>query len=105
MFGIKTNWKEKDYRIPENVVFHLNQEVLSLQSEYLCIWKLSKVGVEFDLVVSDFENPSDKLSDNLEGEYIDLDYQNLVDSEEREWQIKLEEFRRLEIILKKEGII
>ncbi|WP_140937648.1 hypothetical protein [Sphingobacterium lumbrici] len=105
MFGIKTNWEKKDYRIPETIVFHLDQDVFSLQSEYLSIWKLSKVGIELDLIVSDFDNPSNKLSDNLEGAYIDLDYKNLVHSEEWEWEKKLEEFRRLEVILKKEGII
>lgn len=105
MIGIKTNWKKQEYRIPETILLSLNQDVLSFQSEYLSIWKIAKVGIEFELIVSDFDEPSDRSSENHNGSYVDLDYHHLVHSEEWEWQKKLEEFRRLETILKKEGII
>ncbi|MFZ4263762.1 hypothetical protein ACFRAE_17125 [Sphingobacterium sp. HJSM2_6] len=105
MFGIKINWQKKEYKISEPILLSLNQDVLGFQSENLCVWKVAEVGIEFDLIVSDFDKTSDRVSENPEGSYIDLSYKELVHNEEWEWEKKIEEFKRLEIILRKEGKI
>ena len=105
MIGITTKWKGRNYRIPGDIILSLNQNVLILQSEYLSLWKIAKVGTEFKFAVSHFNKPTDLVSENPHFTDVDLEYQKLVEDESWQLQMRLEEFRRLEAILKREGVI
>ncbi len=105
MIGVKTNWKDQEYRIPGDILLSLNQDTLILQSEYLSIWKTAEEETEFEFTISDFDRATGEILENLNFSHVDVDYQKLVEDEEWQLQKRLEEFRRLEAILKKEGLI
>lgn len=103
MIGIETIWKSREYKIPTTMLLSLNQETLILQSEYLSVFKIAEIGTEFTFSISDFDMPIDNIIKNPN--FSDLEYQKLIQNEEWQMQKRLEEFRRLEAILKEEGII
>ncbi|WP_333625760.1 hypothetical protein [Sphingobacterium siyangense] len=105
MIGITTKWKDRNYRIPADIILSLNQNVLTLQSEYISLWKIAEVGTEFKFTISHFNKPTGLVSKNPHLTYVDLEYQKLVEDESWQLQMRLEEFRRLEAILKSEGVI
>ncbi|WP_380881699.1 hypothetical protein [Sphingobacterium griseoflavum] len=100
-----TNWDGQEYRIPADVYLSLNQDTLILQSEYLSIWKTAAVGTVFELSISSFDKATGKVLENPDFSHVDLAYRELVDDEEWQLQKRLEKFKRLEAILKQEGMI
>lgn len=66
-------------------------------------------GIEFEVEVTEFDETSAPITgDNyMDIVYVDPEYQKKLDgrSEDWEWEWKLERFRRIESILKEEGLI
>ena len=108
MIGLKSKIKDRDYRIPEFVALGLilNNERFLLQSTgYIYSSKRIQEGIEYEFVVAEFDEPTEKITIENNFAEKDTDFEAVLFSEENQWRGKKEEFRRLEAILKEEGII
>ena len=66
-------------------------------------WQIAREGLEFEVEVAEFEEASEPISENNPS-IIDPDYIKTKESLS-EWDWKLETFRKMESILKEEGLI
>lgn len=108
MIGLKINKNDYEFRIPDYLVFHLDSKQHKFVVEgtgYLFSFLKADKNIEYEILIADFAEPSEKISSNNDVADIDTELEKMMRSEEWILQKKLEEFKRLEKILKEEGII
>lgn len=108
MIGLKINKNDYEFRIPDYLVFHLDsirQKLVVEGTGYLFSFLKANENIEYEILIADFAEPSEKISSNNDVADIDTELEKTLRNEEWMLQKKLEEFKRLEKILKEEGII
>lgn len=108
MIGLYTIRNGREYRILDHVVISLvmSQQRFVLEGTgYIYSFHKIKEGIEYDFTVSEFEEPTGKISQEDDFAEIDHDFEKEVFSEENQLRLKRQEFRRLEKILKQERLI
>ncbi|EEI90514.1 hypothetical protein HMPREF0765_3830 [Sphingobacterium spiritivorum ATCC 33300] len=108
MIGIVNYEKGREYRNPETVILNLlldQKRFLIEGGGYIYASKRIKEGIEYEFIVAEFDEPSERITKENDFAERDADFEDSLFSEESQWQYKLQEFRRLEAILKEEGII
>lgn len=108
MIGFITNRNSHEFRIPDHLVFTINidqQKFIVEGSGYLFSLQKLKPGFEYDFLITEFDEPSQLLSPMDDAVEIDQELVEMINDENWQLQQDLQEFRRLETILKAEGII
>ncbi len=108
MTGLFTLRNGREYRIPGPVILSLvnsRNEFILEDSGYICSYQKIKEGITYEFTITEFEEPTEMLSQYNDFSEIDPEYIKMIEDEELQWQYKLQQFRRLEAILKEEGII
>lgn len=72
---------------------------------YPCVGIFQKLrnGIEFDVEIAEFDEASEPLSEN-NPPIIETDYAKMIEADS-EWDWKLKNFRKIEAILKEEGLL
>lgn len=108
MIGLTTSRAGRSYRIPEFVIFSLildqNRFLLESGGHIFSSQKI-KQGLEYEFLISEFEEPSTVISEEENALEIDYEFEKERFSEEAQWEYKLQTFKRLESILMKEDLI
>lgn len=106
MVVLVTKIKGKTYKTSGYLAFSLNKNTFILQGNgHISSFQRTQEGIEFEFNIEEFDDGMEK---NLAGNNfseIDPEYTKLIEDEDLQWQYKLEHFRRLEAIMKEEGII
>jgi hypothetical protein len=107
MVGLVTHRAGREYRIPTYVIISLvNQERFSLEGTgHIFSFRNIKDDLEYEFVISEFEQPSEQISEENDFSERDYEFEEAYFSEKAQWEYKLQTFRRLETILKEKGII
>ncbi|MDR2272482.1 MAG: hypothetical protein LBF27_16365 [Sphingobacterium sp.] len=108
MIGLTSNIKGREYRIVDFVVLNLNldQERFSLEGTgYIFSDRRIKEGIEYEFIVAEFDEPTERITKENDFAEREIDFLTFFFSEENQWRYKLQEFRRLESILKERGEI
>lgn len=108
MIGLITTRGGQEYRIPEFVILNLilDQKRFHLEAAgYIYSSQKLTEGIEYEFVVSEFYEASELNPTGPDSKEIDAEFEKVYYSEESQWQNKLQNFRRLEAILKQEGLI
>ena len=108
MIGITFKRNNRNYRVPSYVTMGLHSDHNKLVfegDEYLsAVERISKNKI-YEFEISEFVEPSDKINTFNNEEESDTEFRNELESDEMVWQRKLATFKRLEKILKDEGVI
>lgn len=104
MIGLVTQKEGREYRIPHFVILSLisdQQRFLMEGAGYIFLSQRIKEGIEYEFIISEFEEPSEQIS-ALE---LDPGFEEILFNEENQWKLKLQSYRKLEAILKERGLI
>ncbi|MFR3329938.1 MAG: hypothetical protein ACLTSL_07240 [Odoribacter splanchnicus] len=114
MIGLIVKYLDKTYKIGElnegvsllaNIVRgSFSLEAGGMSHPFVNIYLVLREGIEFEVEVSEFDEASEFLSETINPPIIDSDYEVRVESGSV-WNWKLEQFRKIESILKKEGLL
>lgn len=102
MIGLVTKKDGREYRIPEFVILSLisdQQRFLLEGAGYIFSSQRIKDGIEYEFIISEFEEPSEQIS----APELDPEFEEMLFSEENQWKLKLQSYRKLEAILKERG--
>jgi len=108
MIGLTSNIKGREYRIADFVILSLiltQGRFLLEGTGYIFSSLRIKEGIEYEFIVAEFDEPTEKITKENDFAERDFDFETSLFSEESQWRHKLQEFHRLESILKERGEI
>ena len=108
MIGLKIIRNGQEFRIPNFLVLNINANQNKLVVEaggYFFVYKRLNVGDKFEFEITDFDNPTELISNDFN--HSEVDGQLVESMKEEDWDLQqdLIQFKNLEKILKEEGVI